>query len=82
MLHTTLTEVANAPDKDRRDRLRSLSLVWESRGSSYGFVFDESWFDQAASDEAGSADLDNTTAVRIIRARTVRSSPSARTRRG
>jgi hypothetical protein len=79
MLHTTLTEVANAPDKDRRDRLRLALTGLGKPVPSYGFVFDASWFDQAASDEAGSADLDNTTAVRIIRARTVRSLPSART---
>jgi predicted nucleic acid-binding protein len=58
-VHTTLTEVANTPDKDRRDQLRLTLVNLGKPVTSYGFVFDESLLGQAApTDEPGAADLE------------------------
>jgi hypothetical protein len=58
-VHTTLTEVENTPDKDRRDRLLLVLTGLGKPVASYGFVFNQSRFDQAAiTDEAGAAELE------------------------
>jgi hypothetical protein len=58
-IHTTLTEAANIPDADRRDRVLLFLACLGRCAPSYGIVLDESRFDQAAfADEAGAADLE------------------------
>jgi hypothetical protein len=58
-VHTTLTEAANIPDADRRDRVLLFLACLGKCTPSYGIVLDESRFDQAAfADEAGAADLE------------------------
>jgi hypothetical protein len=53
-----MTEAANIPDADRRDRVLLALADLGKLAPSYGFVFNESRFDQAAfNDEAGVADL-------------------------
>jgi hypothetical protein len=58
-VHTTLTEAADTPDKDRRDRLLLVLVNLAKPAPSYGFVLGESRLDHAAlTDEAGAADLE------------------------
>jgi hypothetical protein len=59
-VHTTLTEAADTPDKDRRDRLLLVLVNLARPAPSYGFVFNESRLDHAAlTDEAGAVDLES-----------------------
>jgi hypothetical protein len=58
-VHTTLTEAADTPDKDRRDRLLLVLVNLAKPAPSYGFVLGESRLDHAAlTDDAGAADLE------------------------
>jgi hypothetical protein len=58
-VHTTLTEVADTPDKDRRDQLLLTLVNLGKPVPSHGFVLGESRLDHAAlTDESGVADLE------------------------
>jgi hypothetical protein len=58
-VHTTLTEAADTPDKDRRDQLLLVLVNLAKPAPSYGFVLGESRLDHAAlTDDAGAADLE------------------------